>query len=68
MHGDLVQNALRSVLGLSTVLGNPSSELLRGVMFHPRRFVNALSSRQYANENEGETHTDQNVDESAPAA
>lgn len=68
MHGDLVQNALRSVLGPSTGFGNPSSELLRGVMFHPQRFVNARSSRQYVNGNEGETNTDQNVDGFGPPA
>lgn len=45
VHGDLVQNTLRSVLGPLTVFGNPSSESLRQVMFHPWRFVNVLSSR-----------------------
>lgn len=60
MHDDLVQNALRSVLGPSTAIINPasSSEIRRSVMFHPRAFVNARSSQYRVDENGGETNAD----------
>lgn len=54
MNCDLVNNALRSVLGPATFSGI-ASQLLLGLIFHPQKFLSAQSSRQYVNEIGDET-------------